>query len=246
MNQHFLSPLARILKGLDAVQEGDRILLDNPMILFCSSMLTGSHDNTQLPVVLCGGAENDEDLHQPNRNANPAMDKNPCNISGGGLAFFPGPLTLQSKFFYLVDFAGLFIRFTFPVDGECDENHIAQEASCDEKRLAPRHIEKSMKEGSEGKKEEEENQDLAETPEPVHQETTEGELRQEDQDRLWVEVAEVDAGTCGSGLPVRLMTGKGKHQHEKNDQVDKNRARVNHLRTGEDPSPSGTITSAHR
>ena len=57
VNQYFLSHLARILKGLDAVQEGERTLLDNSMILFCSSMLTGSHDNTQLPVVLCGGAE---------------------------------------------------------------------------------------------------------------------------------------------------------------------------------------------
>ena len=56
VNQYFLSHLARILKGLDAVQEGERTLLDNSMILFCSSMLTGSHDTTQLPVVLCGGA----------------------------------------------------------------------------------------------------------------------------------------------------------------------------------------------
>ncbi|MCH2203205.1 MAG: DUF1552 domain-containing protein [Fuerstiella sp.] len=56
VNQFFLSHLARILKGLDAVQEGERTLLDNSMILFCSSMLTGGHDNTQLPVLLCGGA----------------------------------------------------------------------------------------------------------------------------------------------------------------------------------------------
>lgn len=56
VNQYFLSHLARILEGLDGVQEGDRTLLDNSMILFCSSMLTGYHDNTQLPVLLFGGA----------------------------------------------------------------------------------------------------------------------------------------------------------------------------------------------
>ena len=56
VNQYFLSHLARVLAGLDAVQEGERTLLDNSMILFCSSMLTGSHDNTQLPVLLCGSA----------------------------------------------------------------------------------------------------------------------------------------------------------------------------------------------
>lgn len=56
VNQFFLGHLARILKGLDAVQEGERTLLDNSTIMFCSSMLTGYHDNTQLPVLLCGGA----------------------------------------------------------------------------------------------------------------------------------------------------------------------------------------------
>ncbi len=29
--------------------------VDNSMLLFCSSMLTGGHDATQLPVVLLGG-----------------------------------------------------------------------------------------------------------------------------------------------------------------------------------------------
>lgn len=55
VNQFFLGHLARILQGLDAVQEGERTLLDNSIIMFCSSMLTGYHDNTQLPVLLCGG-----------------------------------------------------------------------------------------------------------------------------------------------------------------------------------------------
>ena len=34
----------------------ERTLLDNTVVLFCSSMLTGSHDNSQLPVLLCGRA----------------------------------------------------------------------------------------------------------------------------------------------------------------------------------------------
>ena len=32
-----------------------RTLLDNSMLLFCSSMMTGGHDATQLPVVMLGG-----------------------------------------------------------------------------------------------------------------------------------------------------------------------------------------------
>ena len=50
---------ARYKKGmsrqkLDAVQEGERTLLDNSMILYLSSMMTGNHNNDQLPVVLLG------------------------------------------------------------------------------------------------------------------------------------------------------------------------------------------------
>jgi len=55
VNQFFLSQLAYIARKLDAIQEGERTLLDNSMTLFCSSMLTGSHDATQLPVVVLGG-----------------------------------------------------------------------------------------------------------------------------------------------------------------------------------------------
>ena len=55
VNQFFLSQLDYIAKKLDAIQEGERTLLDNAMILFCSSMLTGSHDATQLPVIVLGG-----------------------------------------------------------------------------------------------------------------------------------------------------------------------------------------------
>ncbi len=39
-----------------AVQEGPRTLLDNTMLMFCSSMMTGNHNNDELPVLLLGGA----------------------------------------------------------------------------------------------------------------------------------------------------------------------------------------------
>jgi hypothetical protein len=54
VNQFFTQQLAYIAAKLDAVQEGDRTLLDNSMILFLSSMMTGNHNNDQLPVVLLG------------------------------------------------------------------------------------------------------------------------------------------------------------------------------------------------
>ncbi len=56
VNQFFVEQVAYIARRLEAVQEGSRTLLDNTMLLFCSSMLTGNHDATQLPVVLLGGA----------------------------------------------------------------------------------------------------------------------------------------------------------------------------------------------
>src|SRR3954447_15273318 len=56
VNQFFLEQVAYIARKLDAIQEGPRTLLDNSMLLFCSSMLNGNHDATQLPVVLLGGA----------------------------------------------------------------------------------------------------------------------------------------------------------------------------------------------
>jgi hypothetical protein len=55
VNQFFVEQLAYIAGKLDAIQEGERTALDNAMLLFCSSMLTGGHDATQLPVVLVGG-----------------------------------------------------------------------------------------------------------------------------------------------------------------------------------------------
>ena len=56
VNQFFLQQLAYIASKLDGIQEGDRTLLDNSMLLYCSSMLNGNHDANQLPVVLLGGA----------------------------------------------------------------------------------------------------------------------------------------------------------------------------------------------
>jgi hypothetical protein len=54
VNQFFVEQLAYLAGKLDAIQEGERTALDNSMILFCSSMMTGAHDATQLPVVLLG------------------------------------------------------------------------------------------------------------------------------------------------------------------------------------------------
>jgi hypothetical protein len=56
VNQFFVEQLAYIAGKLDAIQEGPRTLLDNSMLLYCSSMLTGNHEARQLPVVLLGGA----------------------------------------------------------------------------------------------------------------------------------------------------------------------------------------------
>jgi Protein of unknown function (DUF1552) len=55
VNQFFLQQLAYIARKLDGIQEGPRTALDNTMLLYCSSMLTGNHEARQLPVVLVGG-----------------------------------------------------------------------------------------------------------------------------------------------------------------------------------------------
>jgi Protein of unknown function (DUF1552) len=54
VNQFFAEQLAYIAKKLDAVQERERTLLDNSMVMYCSSMMTGNHNNDQLPVVMVG------------------------------------------------------------------------------------------------------------------------------------------------------------------------------------------------
>ena len=55
VNQLFTGQLAYIARKLDAINEGERTALDNSMIMFCSSMMSGGHDATQLPVVVVGG-----------------------------------------------------------------------------------------------------------------------------------------------------------------------------------------------
>jgi hypothetical protein len=55
VNQFFLEQVAYIARRMDSIQEGERTLLDNSMLMLCSSMLNGHHDATQLPVVMVGG-----------------------------------------------------------------------------------------------------------------------------------------------------------------------------------------------
>lgn len=55
VNQFFLEQMAYIARKMDSIQEGERSLLDNSMLMLCSSMLNGHHDASQLPVVLVGG-----------------------------------------------------------------------------------------------------------------------------------------------------------------------------------------------
>src|SRR5437868_5889555 len=54
VNRFFAEQVGYIAERLDAVKEGERTLLDNSMIVYLSSMMTGNHDNQQLPVVLLG------------------------------------------------------------------------------------------------------------------------------------------------------------------------------------------------
>ncbi len=55
VNQFFVEQVAYIARRLDGIREGERTLLDNTMLLFLSSMMTGQHDASQLPAVLVGG-----------------------------------------------------------------------------------------------------------------------------------------------------------------------------------------------
>ena len=57
VNQFFMEQLAYLAGKLDSIQEGERTLLDNTMLLSCSSMMAGAkHDNHELPILLLGGA----------------------------------------------------------------------------------------------------------------------------------------------------------------------------------------------
>lgn len=52
-----MEQLAYLARKLDSIQEGDRTLLDNTLLMHCSSMMAGAlHNNDQLPVILLGGA----------------------------------------------------------------------------------------------------------------------------------------------------------------------------------------------
>ena len=55
VNQFFVEQLGYIARKLRGIQEGERTALDNTMLLYLSSMMTGGHDASQLPVILLGG-----------------------------------------------------------------------------------------------------------------------------------------------------------------------------------------------
>jgi Protein of unknown function (DUF1552) len=54
VNQFFVEQVAYIARRLDTIREGERTCLDNTMLLFLSSMMTGQHDASQLPAILIG------------------------------------------------------------------------------------------------------------------------------------------------------------------------------------------------
>ena len=54
VNQFFLEQMAYIARRLDNIREGDGTALDHTMLMLCSSMLTGHHNASQLPVVMIG------------------------------------------------------------------------------------------------------------------------------------------------------------------------------------------------
>ena len=56
VNQFFVEQVAYVARRMTELREGERTLLDNTMLLFCSSMMSGGHDASQLPVVLLGKA----------------------------------------------------------------------------------------------------------------------------------------------------------------------------------------------
>ena len=74
VNRFFIQQMAYLAEKLDAIQEGERTALDNSMIMMCSSMVHGNHDNSQLPVAIVGRAAGRlqtgrslDYLEQPNR-----------------------------------------------------------------------------------------------------------------------------------------------------------------------------------
>jgi hypothetical protein len=56
VNQFFVEQLAYLAGRLDAIQEGNRTLLDNSMLMMTSSIRTGNHEADHLPLVMVGRA----------------------------------------------------------------------------------------------------------------------------------------------------------------------------------------------
>src|SRR4029078_11810747 len=54
VNQFFVQQVAYIAEQRDKGQEGEPRVLDNSVLLYCSSMMTGNHNNDQLPVIMVG------------------------------------------------------------------------------------------------------------------------------------------------------------------------------------------------
>jgi hypothetical protein len=54
VNRFFVEQVAYVARKLDAIEEGEGTALDNSILMFCSSMMTGGHDATQLPLVILG------------------------------------------------------------------------------------------------------------------------------------------------------------------------------------------------
>ena len=56
-NEFHIGQFAYLIRRLKEVQEGERSLLDNSILLFCSSLMDGNkHDATQMPMLLAGSA----------------------------------------------------------------------------------------------------------------------------------------------------------------------------------------------
>jgi hypothetical protein len=55
-NEYHMQLWCETLQKMAATNEGERSLLDNSMVLFCSSLWDGNaHDSRQLPILLAGG-----------------------------------------------------------------------------------------------------------------------------------------------------------------------------------------------
>ena len=56
VNQFFLEQVAYIAQRMENIQEGERTLLDNSMLMLCSSMMSGHHNANELPVIMLENA----------------------------------------------------------------------------------------------------------------------------------------------------------------------------------------------